>query len=230
LKIEIDKIKIESSWKELLKSEFEKPYFSEIKTQYLEALRSGAQIFPPPPLLFNAFNLTPYEKVKAVILGQDPYHGAGQAMGLCFSVPKGVKIPASLRNIHKELNRSLGITQPKHGDLSNWAKEGVLLLNAILSVQEGIAGSHKHFGWQQFSDAVIKKISDEKDGVVFLLWGNFAKEKKGLIDQDRHLILESTHPSPLAGSSFIGNNHFLEANRYLQKIGKGEIDWSLDLD
>ncbi len=227
MKIDIDKIKMDSSWKRILSEEFEKPYFLEIKIKYLEALKSGAKIFPPSDLIFNAFLKTPFDKVKAVIIGQDPYHGEGQAMGLCFSVPSGIKVPASLRNIYKELERSYGYTPPNHGDLSAWTTEGVFMLNAVLSVEEGKAGSHKHFGWQRFTDAVIAKISREKENVVFLLWGNFAKEKKALIDTSKHLVLESPHPSPLAGGGFIGNNHFVETNKFLQAKGIDTINWKI---
>ena len=227
MEINIEKIKMDDSWKEILRDEFHKQYFADIKTNYIGALQSGATVYPPSNLIFNAFNKTPLHKVKAVILGQDPYHGVGQAMGLCFSVPKGIKIPASLRNIYKELNRSFGCQIPTHGDLSSWADEGVFMLNAILSVEDGKASSHKNFGWQYFTDAVISALSNHKEHIVFLLWGNFAKEKKSLIDEKKHLILESSHPSPLAGNSFVGNGHFLKANEYLIKNDIEPINWEI---
>ena len=179
-------------------------------------------------MIFNAFNLTPFDKVKVVILGQDPYHGDNQAMGLSFSVPKGVKIPPSLINIYKEIYDDLGINEPNSGDLTYWAKQGVLLLNASLSVEKGKPNSHKDFGWHLFSDAVIKKISDEKYGVIFLLWGNFAKNKANLIDQNKHFILTAPHPSPLARGGFFGCKHFSKTNEILKKLGKSPIDWDLN--
>lgn len=220
-------IEIESKWKSVLKDEFEKPYFGDIKSQIIADIKSGKTIFPPGKLIFNAFNLTPFDKVKVVILGQDPYHGKGQAMGLCFSVPRNITRPASLLNIYKEMNRDLGIPIAEHGDLSNWADQGVFMLNAILTVVEGKAGSHANIGWQQFTDNVIKSISDNKNGIIFLLWGNFAKNKKSLIDSSKHFILESAHPSPLAGNAFQGNSHFSKTNELLIRQGKNPIDWSL---
>ena len=221
-------VKIEESWKEALKEEFQKPYFSEIKSYLIKEKNKGKIIYPPGPLIFNAFNTTPLDKVEVVIIGQDPYHGPGQAMGLSFSVPKNIKIPASLRNIYKEIHRDLGIEKPNHGDLTNWAKQGVFLLNAMLTVEARQAGSHKKIGWQKFTDAVIKTISSRREGVVFMLWGNFAKNKKVLIDEMKHYVLESVHPSPLAGNGFQGCGHFSKANELLKKQGKPIIDWKVD--
>ncbi|MBK7095778.1 MAG: uracil-DNA glycosylase [Saprospiraceae bacterium] len=220
-------IEIESKWKSVLKDEFEKPYFGDIKSQIIADIKSGKTIFPPGKLIFNAFNLTPFDKVKVVILGQDPYHGKGQAMGLCFSVPRNITRPASLLNIYKEMNRDLGIPIAEHGDLINWAEQGVFMLNAILTVIEGKAGSHANIGWQQFTDNVIKSISDNKNGIIFLLWGNFAKNKKSLIDSSKHFILESAHPSPLAGNAFQGNSHFSKTNELLISQGLEPIDWNV---
>ena len=220
-------VQIEESWKKILNEEFQKPYFPLIKKFILEQKAKGKKVYPPGPLIFNAFNLTPFENLKVVILGQDPYHSAGQAHGLCFSVPLGIKPPPSLINIFKEIETDLGIAAPNHGNLEKWAKQGVLLLNASLSVNAGEANSHAQCGWQIFSDAVIKKISDEKTGVVFLLWGNFARAKKNLIDTSKHYVLEAAHPSPLSGGAFFGCKHFSKTNALLKQQGKIEIDWSL---
>ncbi|MCR2061925.1 uracil-DNA glycosylase [Campylobacter helveticus] len=220
-------IKINPDWKEFLKEEFEKPYFLNIKRYYVEALKMSKTIYPPANLTFNAFNLTPLNRVKIVLLGQDPYHKQNQAMGLSFSVPKGVQIPPSLRNIFKELNEDLGIKIQKDGDLSSWAAQGVLLLNSILSVEENKPASHNNWGWQEFSDAVIKKLSFEKEGLIFLLWGNYAKSKKPLIDIRKHFVLEAAHPSPLARSGFLGCKHFSKSNAILQNLGKEPIKWEL---
>ncbi len=221
-------VKIEASWKEALTEEFRKPYFK-ILTDFLRAEKaSGKAIYPPGPLIFNAYNTTPIDKVKVVILGQDPYHNPGQAMGLSFSVPKGTRIPPSLRNINKELNTSLGLTIPEHGDLTAWAEQGVFLLNAMLTVEHKQPGSHQRSGWQFFTDASIKAISDRREHVVFLLWGAFARKKAVLIDGSKHLILESPHPSPFsADRGFFGNNHFKLANEYLLEHGKERIDWAV---
>ncbi len=225
---QITNVQIEESWKEALKEEFQKPYFLQIKSYLVKEKKEGKIIYPPGPFIFNAFNTTPLDKVEVVILGQDPYHGPGQAMGLSFSVPKGVAIPASLKNIYKELNRDLGIEIPKHGDLTSWAKQGVFLLNAILTVEHRKAGSHKNIGWQTFTDGVIKTISDRCEGVVFLLWGNFAKNKKTLINEMKHFVLESVHPSPLAGNGFQGCGHFSKTNELLEKKGKKPINWAIE--
>lgn len=220
-------VQIEPSWKEVLEPTFETPYFKHVRHYLKKELRDGKTIYPPGPKIFNAFNTTPFDKVKVVIIGQDPYHGPGQAMGLCFSVPNSIKVPASLKNIYKELNRDLGMPIPDHGDLTKWAEQGVFLMNAILTVERGKAGSHKKIGWQQFTDEVIKTLSTKKEGLVFLLWGNFAKAKKALIDETKHYVLESVHPSPLAGGAFIGNGHFSKTNELLKAQGKEPIDWTL---
>lgn len=225
--MESKNVKIEESWKNVLNKEFNKEYFAEIKLFLVKEYENNKIIYPPGKLIFNAFNLTPFDKLKVVIIGQDPYHGPGQAMGLCFSVPANIKVPASLKRIYKELNTDVGIEIPNHGDLTNWAKQGVFLLNAILTVEHKSPSSHKKIGWQEFTDNVIKKISDEKDGVVFLLWGNFAKAKKELIDQSKHHVLESAHPSPLAGNRFFGNHHFSKTNEFLKQQDKEVIDWQV---
>ena len=217
--------KIEESWLAALKDEFAKPYFVKIKKALLEEKRLGKQIYPPGPLMFNAFNHTPFKEVKVVILGQDPYHGPGQAHGLCFSVPDGVPPPPSLKNIFKELHQDLGVVIPKSGNLERWAKQGVFLLNAMLSVRARQAQSHQNIGWQIFTDAVIKKLSDEREGIVFMLWGNFAKRKAVLIDASKHHILKAGHPSPLSVRYFSGCKHFSRANQLLAQQGLKEIEW-----
>lgn len=220
-------IKIEESWGQLLSEEFEESYFQDL-TLSLKRLKSeGVPIFPQGSLIFNAFNLTPVHEVKVVILGQDPYHNPGEAMGLCFSVPRGIKIPPSLRNIYKEIKEDLGCLIPSHGDLTEWSQRGVLLLNAILTVEKNQPGSHRNLGWQKFTDGVISKLSREREGLVFMLWGNFARQKRGLIDSERHLILEAAHPSPLAGGAFGGCRHFSKANEYLISQGKIAVEWQI---
>lgn len=226
---------LDKQWAEFLKEEFEKPYFLHIIQHYKNALLQGKIVFPPNSLIFQAFNLTPIHKVKVIILGQDPYHGSSivngveiaQAMGLSFSVPKQVAIPPSLRNIYKEIEQSLGIKMPNHGDLSLWAQRGVLLLNSIFSVEKNCASSHKHFGWEQFSDAVIAKLSRESQHLVFLLWGNFAKKKASLIDTSKHCVITAPHPSPLA-QGFVGSGVFVKANQALIRFWGQPMDWSLD--
>ena len=227
MQINLDDVRIESGWKEALRDEFLSEYFARIKENLLAA-KAREIVYPPGNLIFNAFNLTPFERVRAVILGQDPYHGAHQAMGLSFSVPHGVRIPPSLVNIYKEIKSDLGISEPASGDLSYWAKQGVLLLNASLSVGANRANSHSGFGWQIFTDAVIKILSARRQNLVFMLWGNFAKAKSALIDAQRHLILTAAHPSPLAGGAFFGCRHFSRCNEYLRAHGMGEIDWDLN--
>ncbi|WP_295151328.1 uracil-DNA glycosylase [uncultured Campylobacter sp.] len=227
MQINLDDVRIESGWKEALREEFLSEYFAKIKENLLAA-KAREIVYPPGNLIFNAFNLTPFERVRAVILGQDPYHGAHQAMGLSFSVPRGVRIPPSLVNIYKEIKSDLGISEPASGDLSYWAKQGVLLLNASLSVGANRANSHSGFGWQIFTDAVIKILSARRQSLVFMLWGNFAKAKSALIDAQRHLILTAAHPSPLAGGAFFGCRHFSRCNEYLRAHGLGEIDWDLN--
>jgi len=222
-----ERVKIEESWKQALSSEFEQPYFDNIKQRLFVAKNSGLLIYPPVGLIFNAFKLTPLDKVKVVIIGQDPYHGPGEAMGLSFSVPKGVRIPPSLRNIFKELHADTGVTIPNHGDLTPWADQGVLLLNAMLTVQHKNPGSHKSLGWQQFTNAVIRTISQEREGIVFLLWGRFAQQKASFIDSSKHHILTAAHPSPLARNAFSGCKHFSKTNELLMKQNQSPIDWSL---
>ena len=220
-------LKIEDSWKNLLASEFEQPYFQTMSTQLRNQIAAGKEIYPPAPLIFNAFNTTPVDDVKVIILGQDPYHNTGQAMGFSFSVPQGVRIPPSLRNIYKEMVTDINFTPPEHGDLTPWANQGVLMLNAMLTVEAHDAGSHRNIGWQTFTDAVLRKLSEEKENLVYMLWGGFAKKKKHLIDGEKHLILEAAHPSPLARGKYFGSKHFSQANAYLKTNGLGEIDWQL---
>lgn len=220
-------VRIEESWKEVLKDEFEQPYFQTLATYLRQEKAAGKVIYPPGSLIFNAFDTTPFAAVKVVILGQDPYHNPNEAMGLSFSVPKGVRIPPSLVNIYKEINADLGLPIPSHGDLTAWAKQGVFLLNAMLTVGKGEAGSHQKIGWQDFTDAVIRHLSAGRAHLVFMLWGNFAKRKKELIDTSKHLVLESAHPSPLAGNAFSGCRHFSKANNYLKQNGLSVIDWGI---
>ena len=221
-------VKIEPSWKDALKAEFSKPYFLQIVTHLKTERATGAVIYPPGQLIFNAFEKTPFDAVKVVLLGQDPYHSAGQAMGLSFSVPQGVKPPPSLVNIFKELRTDIGMNIPSHGDLTKWAEQGVLLLNAALTVRAGEPNSHAKIGWHQFTDAVIQKISDAKQGIVFLLWGSFAHQKQELIDATKHHVLKAAHPSPFsADKGFFGCKHFSRANDLLAKQGITPIDWNI---
>lgn len=221
------KVQIEIGWEEVLREEFDKEYFIKI-TAFLKLEKSkGKIIFPPGPLIFNAFELSPWKDTRVIILGQDPYHGVGEAMGLCFSVPKGIKIPPSLKNIFKEINTDLGYPIPEHGDLSAWARQGVLMLNASLTVEKDLPNSHKNIGWHQFTDHVIQKLSSQKSDLVFLLWGNYARSKKALIDGTKHLVLESPHPSPLAGGGFFGQKHFSKTNQYLIDHGKIPVNWKI---
>ncbi|MDM8557396.1 uracil-DNA glycosylase [Candidatus Parabeggiatoa sp. HSG14] len=212
------------SWKDKLATEFEKPYFQKLATFLNEELETQT-IYPPKPLIFNAFEKCPFEDVKIVIIGQDPYHGEGQANGLCFSVNDGVKTPPSLKNIFKEIQTDLAKEFPKSGNLERWAEQGVLLLNAILTVRASKAASHRKKGWEQFTDAVIRLISEEQENVVFLLWGNYAQQKGDIVDDSKHYVLKSAHPSPLSAKHFFGNKHFSQANQYLQQYGKTPIDW-----
>ena len=221
-------VKIEESWKQLLKEEFSKPYFEQLTAFLKTEKEQGKKIYPPGSLIFNAFEKTPLSNLKVLILGQDPYHGPGQAHGLCFSVADGVPPPPSLINIYKELNADIGMPVPQTGNLTKWAQQGVLLLNAVLTVRANEAASHAKSGWMDFTDAVIKKISDEKKGIVFLLWGKFAQEKQVLIDATKHHILKAAHPSPLsAHSGFFGCKHFSKANQLLAKQSLLAIDWKL---
>jgi uracil-DNA glycosylase len=220
-------IKIAPTWHAALIAEFEQPYFTALTAFLREAKAAGKVIYPPGNLIFNAFDTTPFEAVKVVILGQDPYHGAGQAMGLSFSVPDGVKLPPSLRNVYKELATDVGVVPSQSGNLTAWAAQGVFLLNASLTVEAGQANSHQKIGWHSFTDAVIQQLSARREGLVFMLWGGFAKAKKSLIDPEKHLILESAHPSPLAGNAFLGNHHFSQANAYLVANGQSPINWTI---
>jgi uracil-DNA glycosylase len=216
---------IEESWKEVLKDEFEKPYFKELK-DFLIDEKSRYAVYPPGGLIFNAFRLTPFDKVRVVLLGQDPYHGQGQAHGLCFSVPQGIPAPPSLVNIFKEIEHDLGIPVPGHGNLERWARQGVLLLNATLTVRANQPGSHQRKGWENFTHAVIGRLSEKRVGLIFLLWGKFAQEKEALIDTNRHYILKSAHPSPYSAyNGFFGCRHFSKTNEILRKHGLEEIDW-----
>ena len=220
-------VRIEQSWKVALAPEFEKPYFGSLVSFLRQEKAAGATIFPPGSQIFRAFDLTPMDKVKVVILGQDPYHGPGQAHGLSFSVPLGVPAPPSLKNIFKEIETDLGVQMSGCPNLEKWAEQGVLLLNAVLTVRSGEAASHSKIGWQEFTDAVIKCISDKCEGVVFMLWGNFARTKSVLIDASRHYVLEAAHPSPLARGAFFGCRHFSKANDYLKATGRSPITWTL---
>jgi uracil-DNA glycosylase len=219
--------KIERSWKEQLTGEFQSPYFAHLKDFLVSERLKGKTIYPPGTKIFSAFDYTPFEKVKVVLLGQDPYHGTGQANGLCFSVPDGISPPPSLVNVFKELNSDLGIPIPQKGNLEKWAKQGVLLLNATLTVQANTAGSHQGKGWENFTDAVIRTLSEKKNGLVFLLWGKYAQSKEKLIDASKHFILKAAHPSPLAGGAFFGCRHFSKTNELLRQQGLEPIDWKL---
>ncbi|ASB50185.1 uracil-DNA glycosylase [Alkalitalea saponilacus] len=216
---------IEESWKKALSKEFDAPYFLELKKFLIEE-KQNHTIYPPGSLIFNAFNHTPFEKVKVVLLGQDPYHGAGQAHGLCFSVPDGVKQPPSLKNIFKEIQDDIGTPPPHSGDLTRWANQGILLLNATLTVRASSAGSHQGKGWEQFTDAAIKAVSTNCQNIVFLLWGRYAQNKTSLIDTSKHLVLKAAHPSPFSAyNGFFGCKHFSKTNEWLQNYGKEAIVW-----
>jgi uracil-DNA glycosylase len=221
-------VKLEDSWKAALGDEFEKPYMQDLK-EFLKAEKAaGKHIFPKGSEYFRALDLTPLDEVKVVILGQDPYHGAGQAHGLCFSVQPGVRIPPSLVNIYKELKSDLGIAPARHGFLEHWAEQGVLLLNSVLTVEEARAASHQGRGWEQFTDQVIRRVNDDCENVVFLLWGSYAQRKAAFVDASRHLVLKAPHPSPLsAHNGFLGCRHFSKANSYLEAQGLLPIDWQL---
>ncbi|MCW7494207.1 uracil-DNA glycosylase [Leptospira sp. 2 VSF19] len=218
-------VQIESGWKEVLKEEFAKPYFSNLREWVREQYKTST-VYPPAKLIFNAFDSCPFANVKVVILGQDPYHGPGQAHGLCFSVNEGVPFPPSLQNIFKEIADDLQKPIPKSGNLTHWANQGVLLLNATLTVQKDKAGSHQNKGWEEFTDAAIKILAEKKSNLVFLLWGSFAQKKEVLIPPNKHLVLKSAHPSPLSAyRGFLGNKHFSKTNEYLLTQGKKPIDW-----
>lgn len=220
---------MEEGWKEVLKDEFTKDYFLQIVNFIKTEKAAGKIIYPPGPLFFNAFEKTPFDNVKVVLLGQDPYHNPGQAQGLSFSVPDRVTKPPSLINIFKELQKDLGLTPPASGNLEKWALQGVLLLNAALSVRKNEPASHSKIGWIEFTDAVIRKISDKKNGVVFLLWGKFAQDKQGLIDETKHHVLKAAHPSPFsADKGFFGCRHFSKTNELLMQEGLSPVDWKLN--
>jgi uracil-DNA glycosylase len=218
-------VKIESSWKEAFAEEFEKPYFKELST-FVREQYTKTKVFPPPKDIFRAFDLCPFSEVRVVILGQDPYHGVKQANGLSFAVHEGIPLPPSLRNIFKEIESDLGVAPEKNGDLSRWAKQGVLLLNATLTVAAASPGSHQKKGWEEFTSAAIKKLSDKRENIVFILWGNYARQKGAVIDRSKHFVIESAHPSPFsADNGFFGSKPFSKTNRYLRENGLGEIDW-----
>jgi len=218
-------VKIEASWKERLREEFDKDYFVRLSGFVKEEYRTST-VFPPGSLIFNAFNLCPFDRVKAVIIGQDPYHGPDQAHGLCFSVREGIEFPPSLKNIFKEIESDLGYKPLQTGNLERWASQGVLLLNATLTVRAHQAGSHQRKGWEDFTDSVIRIINNQKDGIVFFLWGSYAQKKGEAIDRSRHLVLESVHPSPLSASrGFFGNKHFSRCNEYLISLGIEPVNW-----
>jgi len=218
-------VRIDQSWKEHLQTEFDKPYFKSL-TDFVKEEYARGTVYPPGRFIFNAFDLCPFDKVKVVIIGQDPYHEPGQAHGLCFSVQEGVQFPPSLRNIFKEISDDLGKPVPVNGDLTRWARQGVLLLNATLTVRAGMAGSHQGKGWEEFTDAVIRELNASRDGLVFILWGSYAKKKGAVIDRSRHLVLSSAHPSPLSAyNGFFGNHHFSLTNKWLTDHGETPIEW-----
>ena len=225
---EFREIKLDASWRGRLQEEFESPYMSTLREFLREQQALGKTIFPPGPEIFAALNATPFDKVKVVILGQDPYHGPGQAHGLCFSVRRGVRVPPSLKNIYKELSADVGFMPPEHGCLEEWAKQGVLLLNAVLTVEASLAASHQGKGWEKFTDSIIHQLNENAAGIVFLLWGSYAQKKGAMIDRQKHLVLQSVHPSPLSASrGFFGNHHFSKSNEYLREQNKTAIDWQL---
>jgi len=224
----VEEVRLEESWKKALAPEFSDPYMSALRRFLMEEKEAGKRIFPKAAEYFRALDLTPLDQVKVVILGQDPYHGAGQAHGLCFSVQPGVRIPPSLVNIYKELKADLGIGPASHGFLEDWARQGVLLLNSVLTVEEARAASHQGQGWERFTDAVIRLVNERCEGVVFMLWGAYAQKKAAFVDRKRHLVLTAPHPSPLsAHNGFFGSRHFSKANAFLAERGKTPIDWQL---
>lgn len=224
----LSNVKLEPSWLQQLAQEFKQNYMQALRQFLLNEKASGATVFPAPKQFFKAFELTPFEQVKVVILGQDPYHGPGQAHGLSFSVPQGIPAPPSLKNIYRELADDVGFQIPRHGCLENWAQQGVLLLNSVLSVRQGQAGAHQGQGWERFTDQVIERLNSQRDGVVFMLWGAYAQKKGAFIDQSRHLVLSAPHPSPLsAHRGFLGCRHFSQANRFLESKGLEAINWQL---
>ena len=221
-------IQLEESWLNRLQTQFDQPYMHELREFLLTRKRHQAVIYPPGQLIFNALNSTPFEQVRVVILGQDPYHGPGQAHGLCFSVLPGVRTPPSLANIYREIQSDLGIAKATHGNLQSWADQGVLLLNAVLTVESGQAGSHQRKGWETFTDAIVQSLNDGRDGLVFMLWGSYAQKKGAVIDREKHLVLKAPHPSPLsAHRGFLGCKHFSQANDYLQQQQRVPINWAI---
>jgi uracil-DNA glycosylase len=224
----MSEIKLEPSWKKRLEAEFGKPYMTKLRSFLLEQKKLGKKIYPPSDRIFAAFDATPFDKVKAVILGQDPYHGPSQAMGLSFSVPEGVRFPPSLRNIFKEMHEDIGVPIPPSGDLTKWAERGVLLLNSVLTVEDGKAGSHQGKGWETFTDAAIHRLAEEKKNLVFILWGSYAQKKAAFVDHKKNLVIESVHPSPLSSHrGFFGSKPFSKTNKYLESHGLKPIDWNL---
>ncbi|MGD8345740.1 MAG: uracil-DNA glycosylase [Lysobacterales bacterium] len=220
-------IKLENSWKERLADEFSQPYMSELRAFLLERKRRGATIYPPGNQIFNALDSTPFDRVRVVIFGQDPYHGPGQAHGLCFSVPEGVPVPPSLVNIYKEIADDLGLKPPPHGNLQSWAEQGVLLLNAVLTVERGQASAHQGKGWERFTDRVVYELNEGRENLVFLLWGAYAMKKGEMIDRERHLVLTAPHPSPLsAHRGFFGCRHFSKVNAWLERHGMEPVKWA----
>ncbi|MCK9351643.1 MAG: uracil-DNA glycosylase [Candidatus Pacebacteria bacterium] len=218
-------VRIESSWKKALASEFDKPYFTEL-VDFVRNEYENETVYPPPKFIFQAFELCPFDRVKAVILGQDPYHGPKQANGLCFSVNQKIPVPPSLQNIYKEIHDDTGAAIPANGDLTHWAEQGILLLNATLTVRANTPGSHQHQGWEEFTDAVIQTLSDKKEHLVFLLWGRYAQDKGARIDNEKHLVLTAAHPSPFSAyNGFFGSKHFSKTNEYLKKHGEKPIEW-----
>jgi uracil-DNA glycosylase len=225
---EMKKIQLHESWLDRLEDQFQQPYMHSLREFLLTRKKHRAVIYPPGAQIFNALNSTPFEQVRVVILGQDPYHGPGQAHGLCFSVQPGVRIPPSLANIYREMQSDLGLAPPTHGYLQSWAEQGVLLLNAVLTVERGQAGSHQGKGWETFTDAIVELLNDEREGLVFMLWGSYALKKGAVIDRKKHLVLTAPHPSPLSAyRGFLGCRHFSRANEYVQEHQHSPIDWSL---
>jgi len=221
-------VQLDASWLKHLESEFNLDNMQDLRNFLKQEKRLGKQVYPPSDLIFNAMNTTPFDQVKVVILGQDPYHGPGQAHGLCFSVLPGVKVPPSLVNIYKEIKADLGIETAQHGYLQSWAEQGVLLLNAVLTVEKAMAASHQGKGWERFTDRIVSELNEKREHLVFLLWGSYAQKKGQFIDRDRHLVLQSTHPSPLSAyRGFLGCRHFSQTNAYLQKTGQQAVDWAL---
>ena len=221
-------LRLEASWRDHLAPEFQQDYMRQLRQFLLERKRAGATVYPPGPEIFAALDSTPFDEVRVVVLGQDPYHGPGQAHGLCFSVRPGVPVPPSLKNIYQEIESDLGISPPNHGDLRHWARQGVLLLNAVLTVERGRAGAHQGKGWERFTDRIVDELNREREGLVFMLWGSYAQKKGASIDAGRHLVLRAPHPSPLsAHRGFFGCRHFSRANDYLRDNGAAPIDWSL---